>query len=85
METLQKLTLAIALIGALNWGVVGIFRFDVIAQLTEGAYQPLARFLYIVIGLSGLMALQVLFTYWRREEEPKSSEEIRPASSFEQT
>lgn len=78
METLQKLTLAIALIGALNWGVVGIFRFDVIAQLSAGAYQPLARFLYVVIGLSGLMALQVLFTYWRREEKP--AEETRTTS-----
>ncbi|WP_303965194.1 DUF378 domain-containing protein [Sporosarcina ureae] len=84
METLQKVTLAIALIGALNWGVVGIFRFDVIAQLTDGAYQPLARFLYIIIGLSGLMSLQVLFTYWRRENEHRPAEETHSTSSVEQ-
>ncbi|PIC63055.1 DUF378 domain-containing protein [Sporosarcina sp. P13] len=71
METLQKLALAVTIIGALNWGVVGIFKFDVIAQLTEGAYQPLARFLYVIIGLSGLMTLSVLFNYWQRtDDEP---------------
>ncbi|MDV6378942.1 DUF378 domain-containing protein [Sporosarcina sp. GW1-11] len=70
METLQKLALAITIIGSLNWGVVGIFKFDVIAQLTDGAYQPLARFLYVIIGLSGLMTLSVLFNYWQRTDEP---------------
>lgn len=69
METLQKIALAVTIIGALNWGVVGIFRFDVIAQLTEGAYQPLARFLYVIIGLSGLLTLGVLFNYWQRDDE----------------
>ncbi|EGQ21268.1 DUF378 domain-containing protein [Mammaliicoccus sciuri] len=78
METLKKLALAITIIGALNWGVVGIFRFDVIAQLTEGAYQPLARFLYVVIGLSGLMTLGVLFNYWQQTDE-----EPTPAPSTE--
>ncbi|GKV66591.1 MULTISPECIES: DUF378 domain-containing protein [Sporosarcina] len=72
METLQKLALAVTIIGALNWGVVGIFRFDVIAQLTEGAYQPLARFLYVIIGLSGLLTLGVLFNYWHRDEEEQA-------------
>ncbi|WP_153733650.1 DUF378 domain-containing protein [Sporosarcina obsidiansis] len=74
METLQKLALAITIIGALNWGVVGIFRFDVIAQLTEGAYQPLARFIYVLIGLSGLMTLGVLFNYWQKTDEEPTPE-----------
>ncbi|AXH99668.1 DUF378 domain-containing protein [Sporosarcina sp. PTS2304] len=69
METLQKLALAITVIGALNWGVVGIFKFDVIAQLTQGAYQPIARFLYILIGLSGLITLGVLFSYWQKTDD----------------
>ncbi|WP_301108679.1 DUF378 domain-containing protein [Sporosarcina sp.] len=73
METLQKLALAVTIIGALNWGVVGIFRFDVIAQLTEGAYQPLARFLYVIIGLSGLLTLGVLFNYWQRDHDDEQA------------
>lgn len=71
METFQKLALAITIIGALNWGVVGIFKFDVIAQLTEGAYQPLARFIYVLMGVSGLTTLGILFTYWKEtDNEP---------------
>lgn len=69
METLQKLALAVTIIGALNWGVAGIFSFDVIAQMTDGAFEPLTRFLYILIGLSGLMTLGVLFSYWQRTDD----------------
>lgn len=68
MEKLQKLALAITIIGALNWGVVGIFRFDVVAQLTDGAYQPLARFIYVLIGISAIFSLSVLFRYWHTAE-----------------
>lgn len=69
METLQKFALAITIIGALNWGVVGVFRFDVIAQLADGAYAFLARFLYIVIGAAGLLSLGLLFSYWHKSNE----------------
>lgn len=69
MHTLKKIALAIAIIGALNWGVAGIFKFDVVAQLAGGVGEPLARLLYIVIGISGLISLSTLFTEWRNIEE----------------
>ncbi len=52
-----KLALALTIIGALNWGLAGFFRFDVVAQLAGGATEPLARFIYMIIGVSGLINL----------------------------
>jgi len=57
MGVIQKIALAVTIIGALNWGVAGIFRFDVVAQMAGGTAEPMARFIYLVIGISGLINL----------------------------
>ena len=64
----QKLALAITVIGALNWGVIGLFSFDVVAQFADGHAQPLARFFYIIVGVSGLITLGLLFDTLREKE-----------------
>ena len=64
----QKLALAFTIIGALNWGVAGIFRFDVVAQLAGGSAEPFARFIYLIIGVSGLINLGLLFDYRAKSE-----------------
>ncbi|MBE1556391.1 DUF378 domain-containing protein [Sporosarcina limicola] len=69
MNKVHKIALAITIIGALNWGVAGIFRFDVVAQMAGGSAEPLARFVYLVIGISGLFNLGILFKNWREEEK----------------
>ncbi|WP_342505812.1 DUF378 domain-containing protein [Sporosarcina sp. FSL K6-2383] len=69
MGVVQKIALAITIIGALNWGVAGIFRFDVVAQMAGGSAEPLARFVYLVIGVSGLINLGILFDYQRSRHE----------------
>ncbi|KXH79209.1 DUF378 domain-containing protein [Sporosarcina sp. HYO08] len=74
MNKIHKLALAITIIGALNWGVAGIFRFDVVAQMAGGSMESLARFIYLLIGISGLFSLGLLFDQWRNPEvrrEPK--------------
>lgn len=65
MGTVQRIALAITIIGALNWGVAGIFRFDVVAQMAGGSAEPLARFIYLLIGVSGLFNLGLLFDHWK--------------------
>lgn len=65
MGTVQKIALALTIIGALNWGLAGLFRFDVVAQLAGGSAEPLARFIYILIGISGLINLGLLFEEWQ--------------------
>ena len=69
MGKVHKIALALTIIGALNWGVAGLFRFDVVAQLAGGATEPLARFIYLIIGISGLFNLGLLFDHWRDRDD----------------
>lgn len=57
---LCKIVGAIAIIGALNWGLVGISGFNLVEQLT-GAGTTLTRVIYGLVGLSGLMLLLSYF------------------------
>ncbi len=69
MGVIQKIALAVTIIGALNWGVAGIFHFDVVAQMAGGIAEPMARFIYLVIGISGLINLWLLFDYQRNRND----------------
>lgn len=69
MNKVHKIALALTIIGALNWGVAGIFRFDVVAQFAGGSAEPLARFIYIIIGVSGLINLGLLFNQRQDHDE----------------
>lgn len=73
METIQKIALAITIIGALNWGLVGFFQFDVVSQFAGGINSVASRTIFIIVALSGLISLGLLF---------KSSDEER-TDSFE--
>lgn len=68
MQIIQRISLALVIIGALNWGLVGFFQFDVVAQLAGGSDQTLARLIYILIGISGLINLGLLFDTVRDRE-----------------
>lgn len=65
---IKKLALAITVIGALNWGVVGLFSFDVVAQFANGHAQPLSRFFYSIVGVSGLITVGLLFDTLREKD-----------------
>ena len=65
MGTVQRIALALVIIGALNWGLAGLFRFDVVGELAGGSAEPIARLIYIVIGVAGLLSLGLLFEEWR--------------------
>ncbi len=58
---LDKIALALSIIGGLNWGSVGLFRFDLVAFLCGGATTPLARVIYALVGLSALWCVTLLF------------------------
>lgn len=58
MKALDYTALTIAIIGAVNWGLVGIFRFDLIATLF-GNMSWFSRLVYILVGLSGLYLLSL--------------------------
>ena len=61
MSTLQRVALALVIIGAINWGLIGFFQFDLVAAIFGGQNAALARIVYGLVGLSGLYSLTLLF------------------------
>lgn len=58
---LNKLALIITIIGALNWGSIGLFQFDLVAWICGGADSMLARIIYTVVALAGIWCITLLF------------------------
>mgnify|MGYP002517531878 FL=1 len=57
----DKIALALTIIGALNWGCIGIFGFDVVAFLCGGQMAVLSRIIYTLVGLAGIWCITLLF------------------------
>ena len=64
---MDKIMLTLAVIGALNWGCIGIFKFDVVAWLCGGQTSTLSRVIFTLVGLAGVWCISLLFR--NREEE----------------
>lgn len=62
METLQKVALVVTIIGAVNWGLVGLFDMDLVALLF-GAGSFLARTIYTLVGITGLINIGILMAH----------------------
>jgi len=60
MRLVNTITLVLLIVGGLNWGLVGLFDFDLVAALF-GEMSPLSRIVYSLVGLSALWQLVPLF------------------------
>lgn len=60
MKAVNLITLLLVIIGAINWGLIGLLDFDLVAALF-GAGSALARLVYIVVGVSGVYQLVPFF------------------------
>lgn len=58
---LDKICLVLAIIGCLNWGLVGLFSFDLVAWIFGGSGMLLSRIVYTVIALAGVWCISLLF------------------------
>jgi len=58
---LDTLALILSIIGSLNWGLVGLFQFDLVAWLFGGQDALISRIIYTVIALAGLWCITTLF------------------------
>ena len=61
MNVLNKIFLTLLIIGGLNWGLVGLFQYDLVAALFGGAASLMSRIVYTLIGISGLYCITMLF------------------------
>ena len=58
---IDKIALTLAIIGALNWGMVGLFQFDLIASIFGGMSTVVSRIIYTIVGLAGIWGISILF------------------------
>ena len=61
--------MVLVIIGSINWGLVGLFQFDLIAFLFGGQAALVSRVLYTIVGAAGLWSISLLFTSHERREE----------------
>jgi len=60
LNALTRFAQLLVIIGALNWGLIGFFNFDLVAALFGGQQAFLSRVIYALVGLSGLIAISLL-------------------------
>lgn len=66
METLQKIALIFTIIGAINWGLVGILDLNLVALIfKEGSF--LTNLIYIIVGICGIINIGILFNHIKYE------------------
>ncbi|WP_409295095.1 DUF378 domain-containing protein [Peribacillus sp. SCS-26] len=61
MSAIQRIALVLTIIGAVNWGLVGFFQFDLVAAIFGGQDSALARIIYGLVGIAGLVNIGLLF------------------------
>jgi uncharacterized membrane protein YuzA (DUF378 family) len=68
-SSLDRLSLALIIIGAINWLLVGLFNFDVVATLFGGQTAIVSKIVYSIIGIAGIYSASLLFRHPSRAEE----------------
>lgn len=58
---MDTIALILSIIGSLNWGLVGIFKFDLVAWLFGGQTATVSRIIYTLVGLAGIWCISLLF------------------------
>ena len=70
---LDKIAVLIAVIGALNWGGIGLFGFDTVAFLFGGQMAVFSRIIYALVGLAGLWCITLIFRLGGEEHNTRAS------------
>ncbi len=58
---LDRISLILVIIGAINWGSIGLFKFDIVAWIFGGQGAIVSRIIYTIVGLAGIWCLSLLF------------------------
>jgi len=75
MSILYRIALALVIIGGINWGLIGLLQFDLVAWLFGGQDSVIARIVYGLVGISAVISLGLLF---------KPNEELDTVSTTDQ-
>ena len=61
MMVMDSIALKLSIIGGLNWGLVGLFRFDLVAYIFGGQTATVSRVIYTLVGLASIWCISLLF------------------------
>lgn len=76
MSAIQRIALLLTIVGAINWGLIGFFQFDLVAAIFGGQGAALSRIIYGLVGIAGLINLGLLFKPSEevvRDPEPRTT------------
>ena len=60
-QMLDKIALLLVIIGAINWGSIGIFSFDIVAWICGGQTAIISRIIYTLVALAGIWCISLFF------------------------
>ena len=58
---IDKISLILVIIGAINWGSIGLFQFDIVAWIFDGQGAIVSRIIYTLVALAGIWCISMLF------------------------
>ena len=61
MKVMDKIALFLLIVGGINWGLVGLFSFDLVAWLCGGSGSVIRRIVYVLVALSALWCISLFF------------------------
>lgn len=68
MKIVNNIALILSIIGGINWGLIGLFKFDLVAWICGGQDTVFARIIYSLVGLAAIWCISLLFTGRTAEE-----------------
>lgn len=69
MNVIDKIALTLSVVGALVWGCIGIFGFNIVGWLFDGDISVMSRIVYTLVGLSGIWTASLIFRSFVPEDE----------------
>lgn len=61
MRILDRVALILTIVGGVNWGLIGLFKFDLVAWIFGGQDAVLSRIIYTLVGLCAIWCISLLF------------------------
>lgn len=62
MKIVNNIALILSIIGGINWGLIGLFKFDLVAWICGGQDSVIARIIYSIVGLAAIWCISLLFS-----------------------
>ena len=69
---LDRISLVVTIVGAINWLLVGLFQFDLVAYICGGHAAVISRVIYTIVGIAGLWCISLLFRERDRVRNPET-------------